>query len=236
MFVPGEVLHERNARIFFGTKSDEALPESFGATKFLKQIHSNKVHLLDDTKTDTSVIEADAIVTTLYDVNLCIKTADCVPIIIYDRANDIIAAIHAGWRGASSGVIQNTIELMHRIGCNLSHTYAFIGPCIRQESYEVSEEVFNAFKSFDKFSDIFFKKYKKDKFFFNLSEYCKYALCESGINIDNITDLLLDTFLHPTLFYSYRYYQREGMELKNNQRQISMIRLEKSLPKNNKVF
>lgn len=227
MCILGRLFNERNARIFFGTRNDDVFQESLGAKKFLKQIHSNKVHLLDDINSDTSVIEADALVTTLHDVNLCIKTADCVPIIIYDRVNDIIAAVHAGWRGASSGVIQNTIELMHRIGGNLSHTYAFIGPCIRQESYEVSEEVFNAFKKFDRFSDIFFKKYKKDKFFFSLPEYCKYSLCESGINTDNITDMLLDTFSHPMLFYSYRYYQREGIELKNNQRQISMIRLEK---------
>lgn len=227
MVILGGVLRERNARIFFGTKKDEIFPEFFGSRKFLKQIHSNKAYLLDDINTDTSTIEADAFVTSLFDVNLCIKTADCVPIIIYDRANDIIAAIHAGWRGASSGVINNTLELMNKIGCNLAHTYAFIGPCIRQESYEVSDEVFSAFKKFDKFSDIFFKKYKKDKFFLNLPEYCKYALCELGINPNNITDMLLDTFSYPSLFYSYRYYQREGLELKVSQRQISMIRLEK---------
>jgi YfiH family protein len=227
VIIPGDILYERNAKIFFGIKTTDVVPESFSLPKFLKQIHSNKVYLLNDVNTDTSTIEADAFVTSLYDVTLCIKTADCVPIIIYDRVNDIIAAIHAGWRGASNGVIQNTLELLNKIGCDQSNTYAFIGPCIRQKSYEVNEEVFNAFKKIDKSPDIFFKKYKKDKFLFNLPEYCKHVLCESGINIDNITDMLLDTFSYPSLFYSYRYYQKESMELKSNQRQISMIKLEK---------
>lgn len=224
MIVPGKIIKNSQTEFFFGTKYN-VFDQNSQHHKFLKQAHSNKVVLLTDPLQETSTLEVDAIVTKLNNINLCIKTADCVPILIHDIDNDIIAGIHAGWRGACSGIIQNTIKLIESIGGNTATMYVFIGPCIRQNSYEVNDEVFNALKNVEKNSNNFFKKYKIDKFLFDLPGYCKYVLCDLGINQDNITDSFLDTFPYPNLFYSYRYCQKNDIALNATQRQISMIKL-----------
>ncbi len=227
MIVPGEIIRDSKIELFFGTKYD-AVDESSPNHKFLNQDHSGEAFLLIDKKHKTSDLKVDAIVTTLHDINLCIRSADCIPILIYDNYNDIIAAIHAGWRGASAEIIQNTINLIESIGGNAATMNVFIGPCIRRNSYEVSEEVLQAFSNVDNSSRKFFKTYKDAKFLFDLPGYCKYVLCTLGVSVDNIIDSSLDTFLYPDLFYSYRYYKKNKIELQKGQRQISMIKLIKT--------
>ena len=92
--------------------------QNFLTIKTLKQVHKNRVLLLDNIDQETSDIEADAIVTKIPNILLGVKTADCVPILLCDTKNKIIAAIHAGWRSAVSGIIQNTISLMKKISCS----------------------------------------------------------------------------------------------------------------------
>jgi YfiH family protein len=224
MIIPGEITRYGDVELFFGTRHD-TIDESSPNNKFLNQDHSGKAFLLIDKNHKTSDLKVDAIVTTLNDINLCIRSADCTPILVYDKYNDIIAAIHAGWRGAASEIIQNTINLMETIGANPATIHVFIGPCIRRHSYEVSVEVLQIFGEAGK---KFFKKYRDGKLLFDLPGYCKYILCNLGINMDSIIDTSLDTFLYPDLFYSYRFYQKNKLELQKGQRQISMIKLIKS--------
>ena len=221
MIIPGEITRYSDVELFFGTKHDK-IDEYSPNNKFLNQDHSGKAFLLTDNNQQTSDLKVDAIVTTLNDINLCIRSADCVPILVYDKYNEIIAAIHAGWRGASSEIIQNTIKLMESIGGNTSAMNAFIGPCIRRNSYEVGEEVL---QEFGNSGEKFFKKYRDGKILFDLPGYCKSTLCSLGVSVDNIIDSSLDTFIYPDLFYSYRYYQKNKIELQKGQRQISMIKL-----------
>ena len=84
--------------------------------KFLTQIHSNRVIVIDNESQDTITMKADAMVTTLHQIKLSIKTADCIPILVYSQ--NVVAAIHAGWRGAYSGIIQNTIKVMQKLGAD----------------------------------------------------------------------------------------------------------------------
>ena len=67
---------------------------------------------------------------------LGVVTADCVPIILYDVENGVIGCVHAGWKGAISGVIENTLKKFRKLNLN-NKIYASIGPCIGKKSYEV---------------------------------------------------------------------------------------------------
>ncbi len=99
------------------------------------QVHSNNSVFIDR-KTD---VKGDALITNKKGLLIGVHTADCVPILVCDVEKKYIAAIHAGWRGAVFGIIENTIEKMQQLGCN--KIYCKIGPCIHKESYPVGNDV-----------------------------------------------------------------------------------------------
>ena len=84
----------------------------------MNQTHSNKV-LEINKKNYTKKINSDAMITNMNGIVLGVLTADCVPILIYDKKNKIIGCIHAGWKGAFKGVIKNTISKMRKKKCYL---------------------------------------------------------------------------------------------------------------------
>lgn len=106
----------------------------------VKQYHSNLVVSADTGESNT--MEADASYTFERNNPLAILTADCIPILIYSK--DGVAAIHAGWRGLVSGVIENTVA---RVSSNTSEVSAWIGPCIRRDSFLVREDFFHNLES-----------------------------------------------------------------------------------------
>ena len=79
------------------------------------QTHSNKVILINNKNKYMNKFKSDAIVTKIKGIALGVVTADCVPIILFDTHNQIIGCIHAGWKGASSGIIENTIKTFKKI-------------------------------------------------------------------------------------------------------------------------
>ena len=92
-------------------------------------------------------------------------TADCVPVILYDERNKIIACIHAGWKGAFSGIVRNTISKIKKIN-NRNKIYACIGPCIGKKSYEVDLDFYKKFVTKTKKNKLYFSfKNKKKKIF-----------------------------------------------------------------------
>ena len=126
---------------------------------FLNQIHSNKVIIIDNINRvyqPHNKPQADALVTNLKNIALCIITADCVPVLLHDSQKQIIAAIHAGWKGAKSGIVNNTIDSMLKMGSKAEDIICYIGPCIRQKSYEVDNIFYQDFKKEDKDNQKFF--------------------------------------------------------------------------------
>ena len=92
-------------------------------------------------------------------------TADCVPIILYDVKSQTIGCIHAGWKGAFSGIIENTIKKFKKINSK-NKIFACIGPCIGKKSYEVDLDFYKKFVIRSKKNSIYFtKKNNKKKFF-----------------------------------------------------------------------
>ena len=193
---------------------------------FINQIHSNKVFFLEDKKYLSSKFDVDGVVTNLKNVGLSILTADCAPIFFLDLNNDIIAACHAGWRGAFNGIIENTIDKMIEIGSLRKNIHAIIGPTIQQHSYEIGNDLAIKIKctiEYKSKNNILVEKSKK--YFFNLPLFIKHKLNLNKIN--NISDVEIDTYLNKN-FFSYRRtsQNRKSDNLKNTTgRQVSVIGL-----------
>lgn len=92
--------------------------------------------------------QTDAVLTPLSGLCLCISTADCIPVLLYDRTHQVTAAIHAGWRGTVHGIVPHTLQTMRQLyGTCGTDLVAAIGPGISLPAFEVGEEVYEAFQS-----------------------------------------------------------------------------------------
>ncbi len=185
----------------------------------LHQIHSNKfVFINKNFKNKKKKIRADAIITNQKKIPIGILTADCAPILIYDNISKMIAAIHAGWKGAYKGIVSKVINFMIKKGCKRKNIYAAIGPCITQKNYNVKEDFLKRFLKKNKKNKIFFKK-RENTIYFNLPDYIKSQLKFNKIsNIDHIN---IDTFEQKNNFFS----ARRSLRLKHDDygRNISII-------------
>jgi len=136
-----------------------------------------------------------------------VLTADCVPVLFLDPIQRVVAVAHAGWRGALAGVLDATILKMQELGAFLQTIYAGIGPCIAQESYEVGDELYKAFREIEKESECFFKK-QGEKYLFDLSGYVQHRLRKLGV--EHVESLGMDTYKNPDLFFSCRRAAHKG--------------------------
>ena len=185
----------------------------------LKQIHSNKVIHINNSK-ENPLIEGDALVTNHSKILLGVITADCVPTLIYDKKSNLVAAIHAGWKGAFYDIIQNTVNKLASLKANLDETIAVIGPCIREKNYLVSDDFYDRFILQNKTNSIYFRfNEKQSQYTFNLPKYCYDIINKCGIK--NIDDLNFDTYTEKNLFFSCRRSTDKGEKLFGGQ--ISII-------------
>ena len=132
---------------------------------------------------------------------IAVLTADCAPILIYDENKKMIAAIHAGWKGAYKDIIKKVIKFMIKKGCSPKSITAAIGPCISVNNYEVREDFIKKFIKKNKNNKIFFKKIKH-KNYFNLNKYILLQL--KSLNIKKIDIIDKDTFNARNNFFSAR--------------------------------
>ena len=186
----------------------------------VNQIHSNKFIFIDKIYDNKKKPNADAIITNQKNFPIAVLTADCAPILIYDDKMKMIAAVHAGWKGAFKGIITKVIKFMIKKGCKLENITAVIGPSISQKNYEVKDDFKKKFIQKDKKNYIFFK-IKKNRLYFDLTKYIYASL--KTIKIKNIDILKIDTFDIKNKFFS----ARRALKLKHNDygRNISIIML-----------
>ena len=168
---------------------------------FVHQIHSSDVITIKN-KIHTSPVKGDALVTANKKIALSILTADCQPVLFLDKKNGIIGAAHAGWKGAFTGILQNTIKSMKAIGSEPDHISVTIGPSISQKNYEVGPEFFDTLCKDYKYNEKFFFKGNKDRFHFDLVGYSIYQIKKSGVRKVNYIDSC--TYENPDLYFSYR--------------------------------
>ena len=184
----------------------------------MNQTHSNKVIEITNSNYKKK-INSDAMITKVKGLAIAVVTADCVPIIIYDLKNEIIGCIHAGWKGAFSGIIENTVNKIKKKNNN-NMIFASIGPCIGKKSYEVDVNFYQKFLKKTKQNKKYFSDKSKNKKLFNLRKFVADKLIELQVEIDHVNH---DTFKEKMNFFSYR----RSIKLKQNDygRCISVVRL-----------
>tara|TARA_B100000963_G_scaffold355124_1_gene372808 strand:+ start:4384 stop:5142 length:759 start_codon:yes stop_codon:yes gene_type:complete len=173
----------------------------------MNQTHSNKVINIKKHYSRKQKLNCDALITQVKGLALGVLTADCVPIIVCDKKNNVIACIHAGWRGAFNGIIEKTIKKIKKLK-RKNNLVACIGPCIGKKSYEVDRDFYKKFFKQNRVNKVFFANKNKNKYFFNIRNYIEAKLIKLGVSkIDHID---FDTFQKKDHFFSYRRSRKMG--------------------------
>jgi len=184
---------------------------------FPKQTHTNCVFELSELP-EKPIDETDALLTNQPGLCLCVQTADCVPVLLFDSEKKVVAAVHAGWRGTVGKIVEVAVQKMLRnYDSNPEHIFAAIGPSISPDIYEVGDEVVSAAQKSIPNVEKTFSKNGSGKFHFNLWEANRQLLLNNGIPDKNIQVLAECSFIEKDKYYSAR---REGI---NTGRMVSGI-------------
>ena len=162
---------------------------------FANQVHSNRVLKVTEGGT---FAKTDALVTQVPGLALAIQVADCGAVLIADPKSQIIAAAHAGWRGAAGDIVPRTLKKMDALGAELHNCFAFISPCISAENFEVGHEVAEQFP--EPFVDA--HSYKKPHV--DLKGYLAHQLTSAGVKQSRIEVHPGCTIMQAEQYYSYR--------------------------------
>lgn len=164
------------------------------------QVHSAKALVVEGPLDDPKP-QVDALVTATPGVALATLTADCQPVLFGDAEAGVIAAAHAGWRGAMDGVLEATIDTMVSLGATRDGIHAVIGPSISQQAYEVGPEFFETFLADDPENARFFAGGQGDRVHFDLPAFGLHRLRAAGVSAEWTRHC---TYSDPERFYSYR--------------------------------
>ncbi len=158
----------------------------------------------------------DAVITNMDNVVLGVSTADCIPVIVFDPVNHAAAAIHAGWRGTVKRIVRKTMEQMRQtFGTDTRQCRAAIGPGISLDSFEVGDEVYNAFAAAGFRMDAAVAVRMPEKWHIDLKEVNRRQLLAEGLQPDNITVCPVDT-LTDGRFFSARREQKGDIKCGRN--------------------
>ncbi len=184
----------------------------------MHQTHSNRVLEIKKNYYKRKVL-SDAMITKNKGIALGVLTADCVPILLFDKKSKIIGCIHAGWKGALSGIIKNTIKKIKIIGGS-NRIFAAVGPCIGRRNYEVDKNFYKKFLMKSKKNKKYFKKKNNIKDLFDLRKFVTDKLLELKVKVDQVN---MDTFRDNNNFFSYR--RSTKLRQKDYGRCISVIKI-----------
>ncbi len=170
------------------------------------QTHSDHIKVIKELKTkgwdslNDAIEDCDALITNEKGIVLTILTADCVPILLFDREKEVIAAIHAGWKGTSLEIVAKTVKRMIKeFNTNPKDIVAGIAPSIGRCCYEVGEDVakhfFNIPKAYSKNGE----KYMLDLPYLNEEQLLNCGVKKENIELSNIC-----TACEVNRFFSYR--------------------------------
>ena len=184
----------------------------------LNQTHSSKFIFINRKhKFNKKRIKADALLTNVKNTAISILTADCAPILLYDKEKKVIGAVHAGWRGAYKKILTKIVKYLLKKGSNLNNLNFVIGPSIAQKNYEVGIEFKKRFLKQSK-KNIKYFKFTKNKIFFSLNNYIRGQL--ESMKIKNIEIIKKDTYNGKNNFFSSRRSKKNNHDYGRN---ISVI-------------
>jgi polyphenol oxidase len=186
---------DSNRKLFF-----RKLGLNENLVSYQKQVHEDKISLVNSFG---SCGESDALITTRKNLGLALSSADCPAIFIYDPVQQVIAAVHSGWKGTEKKILRKTIDkLKNDFNVNPSDLVCYIGPSISQNNYEVGEEVAS------KFDKEFIIK-NGNKFYLDLTGANYKMLIVEGVKKANIQVSELCSYEYETILHSYR---RDGQK------------------------
>lgn len=173
------------------------------------QVHGRTAVTVEGPWRDGKPPQADGMVTDRPGVVLGILTADCAPVLFADPKAGVVAAAHAGWKGALAGILQATVAAMEALGAGRTSIAACIGPTIAQKSYEVGPEFPAPFLEQDPANEGFFiPSERAGHFMFDLPGYAASVL--RAQKLASVDDLARDTCGEPEAFFSYRRATKRG--------------------------
>ncbi|WP_297085825.1 peptidoglycan editing factor PgeF [uncultured Draconibacterium sp.] len=176
---------------------------------FPDQTHSSCVAEIN-TAPSTKIAETDALVSNKPGLCLCVQTADCVPLLLFDPEAMVIAAVHAGWRGTVGRIVEKALESMvANFGASAKNTIVVIGPSVGPAAYEVGSEVVAAAHINIPQAEKTLHKNGSGKFHFNLWEANRQLLLKNGVQEHNIEVLKTCSFSESEKYFSAR---RDGVE------------------------
>ena len=195
----------------------EAKPEDFVLTQQTHSINVRRVGRDDRGKgifRERDYTDVDALMTNEEGVILTAFSADCVPILFYDKGHRAIASCHSGWRGTHGRILARVIEAMQReFSSKPEEIYIAIGPSICKNCYEVSEDVGEAFlDAFPALKEVKknacpIERVSEEKFHIDLWELNRIIALECFIPPENISISGYCTMENPDLFFSHRFSQ-----------------------------
>jgi polyphenol oxidase len=179
---PEQVAHNRQAWA-------EAI--GYAAEKLVlgRQVHETTVVPVDDShagsgadSVETSIRRVDGLMTSTPGLPIGVMAADCVPLLIHDPVRNVVAAVHAGWRGTVDGIATTAIEsLKHHYDSKVDDIYVCLGPAICADCYQVGEEVIDRWES-GQFSRVASPvEVRADGYHFDLREANRGQLLAAGI-------------------------------------------------------
>jgi YfiH family protein len=176
----------------------------------VKQVHGTDVLVVDRPLTESDQFPGgwDALVTDQPGVTVAVRTADCVPVLVHDPGRRVVAAIHAGWRGAVAGIVPKTMELMaSRFGSMRLDLRVSIGPSAGPCCYEVDDPVLEHLRVGLPDWQSVVQDYRGHKARLDLKALIRRQVEELGVSALSVSAVNLCTICNDQLFYSYR---REG--------------------------
>lgn len=182
------------------------------------QVHSNDVLLVSEPWRGERPV-ADAVVTDVPGLALGVLTADCGPVLFADPGAGVVGAAHAGWKGATGGILENTIETMERLGASRSAITASLGPTISQQNYEVGPEFVERLLALDpENSRYLIQSPRPGHALFDLPAYILDRIAAAGVKARWTGQC---TYADPGRFFSFRRTTHRGEP--DYGRQISSI-------------
>jgi len=201
----------RDFLIYFGKKERSVFLDDFKKSRYsiemeniareykldhliiLDQIHTDIGICVDDIKLENKFsffdFKGDFLITNKKNIGIAVLTADCIPLVLYDSCKNVIAIIHAGWKGSFAGIVDQAIVAMQKkYQTNIKDIKAFFGPSAQSCCYQVQEDFVDQFKMKYEKTDSFF--YRNNSIFFDNSLFLqqnlkKFGILENNINIEN---------------------------------------------------
>lgn len=168
------------------------------------QVHGTEVATVSETTREAQLEGVDAVMTNVPGLCIGVSTADCIPVLLYDREQRAVCAIHAGWRGTVKRIVEKAVAQMTAVyGSRPADIIAQIGPGIHVESFEVGDEVYDAFAAEGFVMEPISRRYG-EKWHIDLPECNRQQLLAAGVPAASVAVSPVCTYREPETFFSAR--------------------------------